>query len=105
MRFGLLMASCVFGLVTAGCSTTSPEQRIAENRADCAAYGLAEGTTEFSQCVMTLEQQDAASAERRRMAAGAMLAQTGQNMRNNSVTCNTFANSAGSYGMATTRCY
>lgn len=98
-------------VLLAGCQTTSPEVRLANNNAACSGYGFKAGTDAYAACMMQKDRDDEAEARQRQRAIGAALSDMGKSMQqqNRSVTCNTygtanrFGNSA--YGNSTTTCY
>lgn len=110
MFFGRAAALVTCALIVAGCSTTTPAERMAQQQASCSNYGFKLGTDAYSNCMMQMDlaakEEDAA----RRARIGASLAAMGQSMQpRRPVTCNTFGsgyrtgNSA--FGNATTTCY
>lgn len=107
-----IIAVLAVAALLAGCSTTTPAEKLALNQSTCASYGFKANTDAYSTCMMQmdLDQQQQDRDQRRRI--GAALAGMGAAMATptrSAVTCNTFGNarrsSFGTYGNSTTTCY
>lgn len=94
-----------------GCSTTTPEQRLAANQGACTGYGFKAGTDAYAACMMQMDLADQEDDYRRRQALADGLSEMGQSMqRNRPVTCNTYGSARNTfgntvYGNSTTTCY
>lgn len=104
----LLMLAC--SALLAGCATTTPAERLANNQDACSSYGFTSGTDAYASCMMQMDLADQEDDYRRRQALSEGLREMGRSMqRNRPVTCNSFgnANRFGSsvYGTSTTTCY
>lgn len=103
-------AAVCTALMLAGCSTTTPEQRVADHQSSCASYGFRPGTEGYANCMMRMDMAAKAEDRDRRRRIGAGLQAMGQAMQPPPrVTCNTFgsARSTGysTFGNSTTTCY
>lgn len=98
----------------AACSTTTPEERLANNQASCQAYGFKAGTDGYANCMMQRDFADRAedAAVREDIAAG--LRQAGANIAAENarrpVTCSSRGSARATgygtvYGNSTTTCY
>lgn len=94
----------------AGCSTTSPEILLAQNKTTCEGYGFKAGTDAYATCMMQLDLDQKQEDRNRMRRVGSALSAMGQSMApRRPVTCNTFGTAhrtyGTSYGNATTTCY
>jgi len=96
----------VFGAT--GCTQVDRETQLKEFSKVCQVdYGIKAGTPQFSQCMMALDQQSRADADRRRMAAAAALQGVSDGYYNaaNSYRPVNCTHTPGYGGTVTTRCY
>jgi hypothetical protein len=101
--------AAVLAVAVAGCSTTTPAERLAANQGTCVGYGFKVGTDAYATCMMQMDIEDKADDRRRRVAVGNALSQLGQSMQQpRAVTCSSFGNvqrtGYGAYGSSTTTC-
>jgi hypothetical protein len=91
----------------AGCSTTTPAERLAQNQTTCERYGFKTGTDAYATCLMNLDQNQAQEERDRMRRVGAALSQMGNtySQPRRTVTCNTFGTRTGTFNNATTTCY
>ncbi|UYQ70961.1 hypothetical protein OF122_12925 [Pelagibacterium flavum] len=84
-----------------GCSSLTPEQRIAQATQSCESYGFQEGTTAFSQCMMQMDTLAQQRADYERAQLKANLNNLGSAMQRMSpptpVTCSTNTTYSGGY--------
>jgi len=91
-------------VLLAGCQTTSPEVRLANQNATCAGYGFKPGTDAFANCMMQMDRDEQADYRRRQQELSDSMYDMNRSMRmNRPVICNTVESVPG--GSATTTCY
>ncbi len=102
----------IFALVAlavgiAGCSTTTPAERLAQNQTACERYGFKAGTEAYATCLMNLDQRQQQEDRDRMRRVGAALTQVGNSYPppRQMVTCNTFGSRTGAFNNTTTTCY
>lgn len=101
-----ILAVAAFAVAVAGCSTTTPAERLATNQSTCAGYGFKTGTDAYAACMMNLDLDQQQQDRDRRQRIGAALSNMGQSMQpRRPVTCNTFGTRTGAFNNATTTCY
>lgn len=93
--------------VVAGCSTTTPAERMAANQNTCSGYGFRAGSDAYATCMMNLDLDQQQQDRDRRQRIGQALSNMGTAMNPPSrrVTCNTFGTRTGAFNNATTTCY
>lgn len=101
--------AAVIAAAVAGCSTTTPAERLATNQTACGSYGFKVGTDAHATCMMQMDLETKADDRRKRVAIGNALSEMGRSMQQpRPVTCNTYGNvqrmGYGSYGSSTTTC-
>ncbi|MFD1945073.1 lipoprotein [Paradevosia shaoguanensis] len=92
-------------LLLAGCQTTSPEVRAAQNQASCQGYGFKPGTDAYASCMMQLDIQDRQADAQDDANFRANMRQLSANMLTPApkpVTCNSFRTG---FGSSSTTCY
>lgn len=62
----------IMALALAGCQTTNPAARVANNKISCAEYGFKPGTEGYANCMMSMDiaAQNADQARRDRLSRG-----------------------------------
>ncbi|KKB77317.1 hypothetical protein VW29_18305 [Devosia limi DSM 17137] len=91
-------------VLLAGCQTTSPEERLANQNATCAGYGFKPGTDGFANCMMQMDRDEQADYRRRQQELSDSMYDMNRSMRmNRPVICNTVESPTGA--STTTTCF
>lgn len=103
-----IAAATLLTAIATGCTQVDRETQLQEFAKACQVdYGIKAGTPQFSECMMTLDQQSRADADRRRMAAAAALQGVSNSYNNaaNSYRPLNCTHTPGYGGTVNTRCY